>query len=71
MNAPLCPACGKRTYFSRKSALSAARLAYPSKRMTAYRCGGAWHVTSQSPREWAARRARGQRLRAGDRRAAA
>jgi hypothetical protein len=37
-----CPACGKRCYVSRRHARAAARVIDPA--MSAYRCGGYWHL---------------------------
>ena len=42
-----CPDCGKKCYPNRKLARAVARVLYPGRRMRAYPCGEAFHVTSQ------------------------
>ena len=42
-----CASCGKKCYPSRRMARAVARVLYPGRRMRAYPCGEAFHVTSQ------------------------
>ena len=42
-----CASCGKKCYPTRKLARAVARVLYPGRRMRAYPCGEAFHVTSQ------------------------
>lgn len=39
-----CPDCGKRSFTTRKAAKKAARRIGDGDHMSAYRCGGYWHI---------------------------
>lgn len=54
-----CPTCGKRRYRTQDDAKRAARLDNSGLRMSAYPCGGYWHIGHMSR---AARRARLRRI---------
>lgn len=41
-----CSQCGWACYRTRRQARRAARIAAPGRRLRAYRCGDAWHLTS-------------------------
>lgn len=42
----LCGRCGRARYSTRRTACHAARIAAPGKRLRAYRCGDAWHLSA-------------------------
>lgn len=50
----LCGRCGRARYATRSQARRAARIGMPGRRLRAYRCGDAWHLTSHSRPQWIA-----------------
>ncbi|SPT51209.1 Uncharacterised protein [Actinomadura madurae] len=46
----LCGRCGRARYLTRRTARHAARIAAPSTRLRAYRCGEIWHLTNPAGR---------------------
>ena len=46
----ICPACGKKSYRTKKIAKNSGLQLYPGQRMRVYPCDGSpyWHLTSKS-----------------------
>ncbi|MFC4912254.1 hypothetical protein [Actinomadura gamaensis] len=50
----LCGRCGRARYATRRQARRAARIGMPGRRLRAYRCADAWHLTSHSRPQYTA-----------------